>query len=140
MPARAQALCRRQNRPAAARDRAAVAAAVLRRYDHTLVCDVAALESLCEGLGGYSNADLEALVLLGLEYLGREPALTIADALHKAKADFMPPQERDMIDFMEMLAVSETSRRSLLPPRYSAMPLEEIQQKLRDARRRALGR
>lgn len=123
-----------------ARDRAAVAAAVLRRYDSTLVCDVAALEALCESLDGYSNADLEALVLLGLEYLGREPTLAIAEALQKAKADFMPPQERDMIDFMEMLAVSETSRRSLLPARYSAMPLDEIQQKLRDARRRALGR
>jgi transitional endoplasmic reticulum ATPase len=123
-----------------ARDRAAVAAAVLRRYEPGLVCDVTELEALCESLDGYSNADLEALVLLGLDYLGREPTLAIAQALHKAKADFMPPQERDMIDFMEMLAVSETSRRSLLPPRYSAMPVEEIQQKLRDARRRALGR
>ena len=123
-----------------ARDRAAVAAAVLRRYEPGFVCDVTELESLCESLDGYSNADLEALVLLGLDYLGRDPTLAIAQALHKAKADFMPPQERDMIDFMEMLAVSETSRRSLLPPRYSAMPLEEIQQKLRDARRRALGR
>ncbi len=123
-----------------ARDRAAVAAAVLRRYEPGLVCDVTELEALCESLDGYSNADLEALVLLGLDYLGREPVLAIAEALHKAKADFMPPQERDMIDFMELLAVSETSRRSLLPPRYSAMPLEEIQQKLRDARKRALGR
>jgi hypothetical protein len=35
---------------------------------------------------------------------------------HTAAAqDFMPQQERDMIEFMELLAVSETSRRTLLP-------------------------
>ena len=45
-----------------------------------------------------------------------------------------------MIDFMEMLAVSETSRRSLLPERFRSMPLEEIQRKLRESRARALGR
>ena len=69
-----------------------------------------------------------------------ESIRAIAETLHKAGADFMPPQERDMIDFMEMLAVSETSRRSLLPERFRTMPLEEIQSKLRDARSRALGR
>ncbi|MBK7052540.1 MAG: AAA family ATPase [Rhodoferax sp.] len=123
-----------------AQARAAIATAVLRRYDGTLVCDQAELEALCEGLGGYSNADLEALVLLGLDYFWRDPSMTIAQALQKASADFMPPQERDMIDFMEMLAVSETSRRSLLPERFRSMPLEEIQRKLREARSRALGR
>ena len=123
-----------------AQDRASIAQAVLRRYDDTLVCEKSDLEALCEGLSGYSNADLEALVLLGLDYFARETGLTVVQALQKASADFMPPQERDMIDFMEMLAVSETSRRSLLPERFRSMPVEEIQKKLRDARTRALGR
>ena len=123
-----------------AQDRASIAQAVLRRYDDTLVCGKSDLEALCEGLSGYSNADLEALVLLGLDYFARETGLTVVQALQKASADFMPPQERDMIDFMEMLAVSETSRRSLLPERFRSMPVEEIQKKLRDARTRALGR
>jgi hypothetical protein len=52
----------------------------------------------------------------------------------------MPPQERDMIEFMELLAVSETSRRSLLPARFQTLSLADIQTRLRSARQRALGR
>ncbi|WP_374565180.1 ATP-binding protein [Ideonella sp.] len=123
-----------------AADRAAVVQAVVRRYDAALACDVAGTTALCESLGGYSNADLEALTLLGLEFREREPALSLLDALQRAKDDFMPPQERDMIDFMELLAVSETSRRSLLPPRFQSLSIEDIQTRLRSARQRALGR
>jgi hypothetical protein len=41
---------------------------------------------------------------------------------------------------MELLAESETSRRSLLPERFRKMPLDDIQAALRQARLRALGR
>lgn len=121
-------------------ERKDVVAAILRRYDPTLAPPAEVLLELCKGLDGYSNADLEAMTLLGLEFYERTPALGLAKALEEAKADFMPPQERDMIEFMEMLAVSETSRRSLLPAKYRAMTIEDIQQKLRAARARALGR
>lgn len=123
-----------------AADRAAVVAAVLRRYDGALAWDAAELASLCESLHGYSNADLEAMTLLGLEFRQRGPALTLVQALQRAKDDFMPPQEGDMIRFMELLAVSETSRRSLLPERFARLSIDEIQHGLRDARVRALGR
>lgn len=123
-----------------AADRAAVVRAVVRRYDAGLACDEAGLGELCESLAGYSNADLEALTLLGLEFREREPALSLLQALQRAKEDFMPPQERDMIDFMELLAVSETSRRSLLPARFQTLSLDDIQTRLRSARQRALGR
>ena len=68
-----------------AQDRASIAQAVLRRYDDTLVCGKSDLEALCEGLSGYSNADLEALVLLGLDYFARETGLTVVQALQKAR-------------------------------------------------------
>ena len=123
-----------------AADRAAVVRAVVRRYDAALDAPAAGLAALCDGLGGYSNADLEALTLLGLEFLEREPTDGLMAALQRARDDFMPPQERDMIDFMELLAVSETSRRSLLPERFRHLPIDEIQAKLRAARARALGR
>ena len=45
-----------------------------------------------------------------------------------------------MIEFMELLAVSETSRRSMLPKRYQGMALSDIQGKLMAARRLALAR
>ena len=60
--------------------------------------------------------------------------------LAQASADFMPPQEHDMIRFMELLAVSETSRRSMLPKRFSEMPVSEIQTSLAQAKLRALSR
>lgn len=123
-----------------AADRAAVVRAVVRRFDAALACPEAETAALCETLGGYSNADLEALTLLGLEFHEREPALGLIPALQRARDDFMPPQERDMIDFMELLAVSETSRRSLLPERFRHLPIDDIQAKLRAARARALGR
>lgn len=124
-----------------AADRAAVVRAVVRRYDAALAAPEDELAALCDdSLAGYSNADLEALTLLGLEFLEREPSLGLLAALQRAKDDFMPPQERDMIDFMELLAVSETSRRSLLPERFRSLPIDDIQAKLRAARTRALGR
>ena len=93
-----------------------------------------------QGLGGYSNADLEAMALLGVEFKQRDDKLTLVQALQRAKEDFMPPQESEMIEFMELLAVSETSRRSLLPQRFRELSLQEIQTRLQQARVRALRR
>ncbi len=124
-------------------DRAAIVMAVARRYEANegdARDDLPALQALCESLSGYSNADLEAMTLLGLEFKARDTTLSFLTALAKAKDDFMPPQERDMIDFMELLAVSETSRRSLLPARFKNLPLSDIQARLRQARVNALGR
>jgi hypothetical protein len=121
-------------------ERALVVAAVVRRYENGIQLNMPELEALCLSLSGYSNADLEALSLLGLEFHQRDDKLSVLQALQKAKDDFMPPQERDMIEFMELLAVSETSRRSLLPAKYQSMAIEDIQDKLRTARQRALAR
>jgi transitional endoplasmic reticulum ATPase len=123
-----------------ATDRAAVVSAVIRRYDHGAEFEALALEQLCESLVGYSNADLEALTLLGLEFRERSGKIGVLEGFALAKDDFMPPQERDMIEFMELLAVSETSRRSLLPERFRALSVDEIQSRLREARARALSR
>jgi transitional endoplasmic reticulum ATPase len=123
-----------------ATDRAAVAGAVIRRYDAGAAFDPQALVQLCESLVGYSNADLEALTLLGLEFRERSGKIGVLEGFALAKDDFMPPQERDMIEFMELLAVSETSRRSLLPERFRSLTVDEIQSRLREARARALSR
>jgi ATP-dependent 26S proteasome regulatory subunit len=123
-----------------AAERAQVLQAVLSRYNETCTASAQELLTLCEGLTGYSNADLEALALLAVE-LARSQGLPLAaQALSLAAADFMPPQERDMIDFMELLAVSETSRRSMLPQRYRGMAISDIQSHLMAARRLALAR
>jgi transitional endoplasmic reticulum ATPase len=123
-----------------AAERAQVLQAVLARYGETCVASVEEQLVLCETLAGYSNADLEALALLAVELAHQRGGPLDARLLTEAAADFMPPQERDMIEFMELLAVSETSRRSLLPQRYRDMALADIQSRLNDARRRALAR
>jgi transitional endoplasmic reticulum ATPase len=121
-------------------ERAAVMGAVLRRYDGALAFELDDLVGLCATIDGYSNADIEAMTLLGLEFQEREPALTLMQALSRARDDFMPPQEVDMIAFMELLAVSETSRRSLLPQRFKQMSIADVQSQLHRARIAALGR
>jgi hypothetical protein len=49
--------------------------------------------------------------------------------------DFMPPQETTMVRYMEILAVAETSRRSLLPQRFRSLSAREVQEQLAELRR-----
>jgi transitional endoplasmic reticulum ATPase len=121
-------------------ERSQVLLAVLSRYGEPCTASAEELLTLCEKLAGYSNADLEALALLAVELARNGKTPLNAQALQQAADDFMPPQEQDMIEFMELLAVSETSRRSMLPGRYRDMAIKDIQSNLVNARRRALAR
>jgi SpoVK/Ycf46/Vps4 family AAA+-type ATPase len=121
-------------------ERAQVLRAVLSRYAEACVASTEELLTLCETLSGYSNADLEALALLAVEAAHTQTVPLDAAVLTAAALDFMPPQERDMIEFMELLAVSETSRRTLLPKRFRDMATADIQSHLLAARKRALSR
>jgi transitional endoplasmic reticulum ATPase len=58
--------------------------------------------------------------------------------LAQASEDFMPPQETAMVRYMEMLAVAETSRRSLLPQRFRSLSAVEVQERLAELRRQIL--
>jgi len=121
-------------------ERSQVLLAVLSRYGETCVASTEEMLTLCETLGGYSNADLEALALLAVECARNQSVALDVAALTVAAQDFMPPQERDMIEFMELLAVSETSRRTMLPKRFRDMAIADIQSNLLAAKRRALVR
>ena len=121
-------------------ERVQVLLAVLSRYGEPCVASTEELLTLCETLSGYSNADLEALALLAVELARNQSQPLNAAALTQAAQDFMPPQEQDMIEFMELLAVSETSRRSMLPKRFRDMAISDIQNNLIAAKRRALAR
>lgn len=121
-------------------ERVQVLQAVLARYEEVCVASSEELLTLCDTLPGYSNADLEALALLAVELARNQARPLDAQALNDAAQDFMPPQEQDMIEFMELLAVSETSRRSMLPKRYRDMAISDIQNNLIAAKRRALAR
>jgi SpoVK/Ycf46/Vps4 family AAA+-type ATPase len=117
-----------------ASERAAIVRAILNRYDVKCSIDWSQTDRLFERLQGYSNADLEAVALLALEFAKRDDADVggeITPAIfQQAVDDFMPPQETQMIAFMEMLAVFETSRRSMLPERFKHLTPQEVQQQL----------
>ncbi|HCZ13656.1 MAG TPA: AAA family ATPase [Accumulibacter sp.] len=118
-----------------AAERAAVVGAIFRRYQVSVELADEALRDACEALAGYSNADLEALALLAAEFAERERGPLTSAVLARAIDDFMPPQEIAMVRYMEMLAVSETSRRSLLPQRFRSLSAQEVQTRLAEFRR-----
>jgi ATP-dependent 26S proteasome regulatory subunit len=88
--------------------------------------------SLLEPLVGYSNADLEAVVMLAGDYAaerGGDAPLT-ADDLRRATRDYLPSRDVVMLEYMELLAVFEASNRRMLPKKYASLPVEELQAKL----------
>ena len=79
-------------------------------------------------LSGYSHAEIEQVVLLA----GERAAGDRVSAAHLAEAirDFLPSRDRDMLDYMELVAVFEASNRRLLPRRWAGLDTETLQQKL----------
>ncbi len=87
-----------------------------------------------ERLVGYSNADLEAVVMLANDYAADAAADDNAPVtpteLDRAVIDYMPSRDVLMLEFMELLAVFEASNRRMLPKKYADVPVEELQQRL----------
>ena len=59
-----------------------------------------------------------------------------ATHLQQAIADFIPPQHTDTIQLMELLAVQESSRRSLLPERFAKLAPTEVSELIGELKRR----
>lgn len=81
-------------------------------------------------LVGYSNADLEAVTLLALNLSREQNRAVDADVFRQAMGDYMPSRDLRMIEFMELQAVFEASRRSMLPPKYRDLTLDQLQERL----------
>jgi SpoVK/Ycf46/Vps4 family AAA+-type ATPase len=120
-----------------AEDRLRIVRAILGRNGHALAdADATALLPALEPLHGYSNADLEAIALLALDIARNAGEAFAATHVQQAIADFIPPQHSDTIQLMELLAVQESSRRSLLPPRFAALPPSEVSALIAELKRR----
>ena len=117
-----------------AAERADVLRAILRK-DGAERLDRTGLEALCEPLQGYSNADLEAVGLLALEFASRANVPLDLPYIKSAIEDFIPSREEDMIQLMELLAAQETSRRSLLPERFNSLSTADINRKVAELKR-----
>jgi SpoVK/Ycf46/Vps4 family AAA+-type ATPase len=85
-------------------------------------------------LVGYSNADIEAVVLLANDDAAREgdgdAPVSAARFLGAAK-DYFPSRDSELLEYMELLAVFEASNRRLLPAKYATIAPEELDARLR---------
>jgi transitional endoplasmic reticulum ATPase len=113
----------------------AILGALLTRYglgdDKTL----GLLNAQAQRLVGYSNADIEAVVLLAKTLIVDSAAFT-EQTLAQAVDDYLPSRDDAMIEFMNLLAVFEASRRQWLPAAYRNLTSEALTQKLAESRRR----
>jgi transitional endoplasmic reticulum ATPase len=97
------------------------------------------VEAVADATAGYSGAELEAVLLAAAGLASDEDAIEIsAEHLLTAVSDVIPSRDTRMLEFMEMLAVFESSSRRMLPERYREMDTEEVQRRL-DVLRAQLG-
>ena len=120
-------------------EREAILAALGRKNKLEMESDID-LELIAEATEGRSGAELEG-VLLGAASVAAaaDRDVITQDDLEQAVVDVIPSRDTRMLEFMEMLAVFESSSRRMLPERYKEIPTDEVHQRL-DQLRMALGR
>ena len=99
-------------------------------------------DEIKQGLKGYSAAEIEAVLLAAIRSAVQETdsASPLLQTVHFERAiqDVVPTRDFRMIEYMEMMAVFESSSRSMLPDRFQSLTPNEIQEML-DSMRRRLG-
>ena len=115
-----------------------VAKALLRKNKIKTDVDLTSIrESFSSKLVGYSNADIEAVLLLANEDAARESggdAPVLASHFERAAIDYFPSRDAELLEYMELLAVFESSSRRLLPSKYATLTPEELDARLRHLR------
>jgi transitional endoplasmic reticulum ATPase len=115
-----------------------VAKALLRKNKIKTDVDLTSIrENFSSKLIGYSNADIEAVLLLANEDAAREnggDAPVMANHFERAAVDYFPSRDLELLEYMELLAVFESSSRRLLPPKYATLTPEELDTRLRHLR------
>ena len=117
-----------------------VAKALLRKNKIKTDVDLSELrEEFSKRLVGYSNADVEAVILMANDDAARESgddATVLKENFTRAANDYFPSRDIELLEYMELLAVFESSSRRFLPLKYSGMTAEELDLRLRDLRLR----
>ena len=118
-----------------------VAKALLRKNKIKTDVDLATIrDGFSSKLVGYSNADIEAVLLLANEDAARESVAEGSDApvldshFLRAAVDYFPSRDQELLDYMELLAVFESSSRRLLPAKYATLTPEDLDARLRHLR------
>lgn len=121
----------------------AILKAQVRKHKVALEADID-WDSIKPRLKGYSAAEIEAVLLAAVRVAVVEsdadnPTIT-TEHVGAALEDVVPTRDFRMIEYMEMLAVFESSSRSMLPERFRELAQDEIQERLDLMRSRLLGR
>jgi SpoVK/Ycf46/Vps4 family AAA+-type ATPase len=115
-----------------------VAKALLRKNKIKTDVDLVSIrDSFSSKLIGYSNADIEAVLLLANEDAARESggdAPVLDKHFKQAAIDYFPSRDVELLEYMELLAVFESSSRRLLPAKYASLTPEDLDSKLRHLR------
>ncbi len=91
-------------------------------------------EAVSQKLVRYSNADIEAVVLAANDIAASTGEKVTPELMARAIADYLPARDSTMLEYMELLAVFESSSRAMLPKRYHDIDPEALQDKLRALR------
>ena len=83
---------------------------------------------------GLSNADVEAVLLLANELAHGVGSKLTAQIFTQALTDYLPSRDAKMLEYMELLAVFESSSRKMLPKRYQNIDVDELQARLHKLR------
>jgi len=115
-----------------------VAKALLRKNKIKTDVDLTTIrDGFSSKLIGYSNADIEAVILLANEEAARESggdAPVLATHFQQAAIDYFPSRDVELLEYMELLAVFESSSRRLLPAKYASLTPEDLDARLRHLR------
>jgi SpoVK/Ycf46/Vps4 family AAA+-type ATPase len=110
------------------------------RKNQLALDDTIDFTSAVAGTAGYSSAELEAVMLAAANKAAEAGRERVSQAdLDDAVQDVIPSRDTRMLEYMEMLAVFESSARRMLPERYQNLSTEEVQVRL-DRLRDQLGR
>ncbi|MBK7754935.1 MAG: hypothetical protein IPI35_00680 [Deltaproteobacteria bacterium] len=110
----------------------------MRKNKLTLAPDVD-LAAAAARIPGYSAAEIEAVLLASAGIANGEDREVVSAAdLDAAVTDVIPSRDTRMLEFMELLAVFESSTKRMLPARHQGLDTEQVQARL-DALRSLLG-
>lgn len=125
--------------PEVASERALIFAALVRK-NKLRVAEGVTFDFAVHNTDGYSGAEIEAILLNANGRAGDDEAPEIGqEHLDAAVSDVIPSRDTRMLEYMEMLAVFESSAKRMLPDRFQSMTTDEVQERL-DQLRGALGR
>jgi SpoVK/Ycf46/Vps4 family AAA+-type ATPase len=114
----------------------AIARALLKKNRIVTGVDLVSIrDGFSHKLIGYSNADIEAVILMAHDDAARDGAKEVsAERFLRAADDYFPSRDVELLEYMELLAVFEASSRRLLPAKYAGMTPEDLDLKLRTLR------